>query len=396
MPHETRSSTESQQGSLDNAAAPFEDVVAAAGSGGFIVLVDDATDGPGVLAVAAELVTQTQIAFMIRNGGGIISVPLPRSRLAQLEIPLMVPPHANSDRTPFTVAVDAQKGITTGISASDRWQTIQVLIDDSSKPEDVVRPGHVYPLQYSEGGVLKRAGYTEAAIDIVTEAGLRPAAVLTDVMTDDGALLTSNNIVAFASEHEFPICRIADVIAHRRRTEQLVTRIFEGHLVREDVAHRAIGFRSEADGDEHLALVVGTIGSGDDVLVRVHSECLPGDVFESESCHCSQRLQEAMARIEREGRGVLLYLRNSGSGAGLLERMMIHASIRPSPKASPGVEKAVDDRDYGIGAQILFDLGVRTMRVLSDHPASRAGIRGHGLEILEFIPLLGQEEDPSQ
>lgn len=391
-PVHTSPASGNHQKLLRDAATPVDEIVEAIARGGFVLLVDEVAQGPGVLAVAAEKVTTEQIAFMIRRGGGIISVPLPRARLRELEIPLMVVQNLETDRTAFTISVDAKDGVTTGISASDRWRSIQALIDDDTTPDDLVRPGHVYPLRYEDGGVLKRAGYTEAAVDLVQEAGLYPAAVLTDVMNDQGELLTVEDLVDFIGGFDIPMCRIADVIAYRRQQEKLVVKTFETHIFRNGVVFRAVGFRSQVDGGEHLALVLGDIGEGEEILVRVHTECLAGDVFSADACQCSRRRDQALQRIEDAGRGVFLYLREPRTSTrASLESLIVHQARTAKgdgPDSATDTREA-DERDYGIGAQILYQLGVRTMRVLTDHPTGRSGIEGHGLSLLGFSSLTG-------
>lgn len=372
---------------LFDVVSPVEEAMAAVSRGDFVLLVDDVSQGPGVLVVAAEKVTTEQIAFMIRRGGGIISVPLGRSRLRELEIPLMVVQNQETDRTAFTISVDAKAGVTTGISASDRWHTIQTLIAGGTKPDDLVRPGHVYPLRYEDGGVLKRAGYTEAAVDLVREAGVYPAAVLTDAMNDEGDLLVSvEDLVGFAREFGIVMCRIADVIAYRKQRGKLVGRIFESNILRNGVRFRAVGFRSLVDGAEHLALVLGNLGKGEDVLVRVHAECLAGDVFDSDECSCSSALDNAIQRIVDEGRGIVLYLREPGDES-VLERLASHQTQATEGESSATAARTTDERDYGIGAQILYDLGVRTTWILTDHQTERSGIEGHGISVLGFLHL---------
>jgi len=371
---------------IKHAASPVEEVITAIGNGQFALLVDEVAQGPGVLAVAAERATPNQLAHMIRRGGGIISVPLTETRLQELDLPLMVPANTDVARTAFTVSVDAKEGTTTGISAADRWETIRTLISEDTKPGDLLRPGHVYPLRYVDGGVLRRAGYAEAAVDLVRAAGLYPAAVLTDIMSDEGGLLFGTNLADFADQHDIPLCRIADVIAFRRLTDKLVAPTFETVIASHGAEFRAVGFRSLTDGSEHLALLLGDIGAGEHVLVRVHSECLAGDVFSSNQCACSANLDHALDLIVATGRGVLLYLRRlPQGGGGPLERLLRHT--REGIAANDPSE---DQRDYGTGAQILHRLGVRSMQILTDRPADKAGLEGHGLSIESFSPLTGR------
>lgn len=373
--------------------ARVEDLIEAIGHGDMVIVVDDADrENEGDLIIAADQVTPAKIGFMIRHSSGILTVPMMGERLDQLDLPMMVRYNTDARRTAFTVSVDARQGTTTGISAADRTRTIQVLTDPSSDPDDLARPGHVYPLRYEPGGVLKRAGHTEAAVDLAQLAGHYPAGVLAEIMNDDGTVAKLPDLERFAKEHQLLIGSIADIIAHRRRHEKLVVRAAEARLPTPYGPFRAIGFTSLVDDRQHLALVMGEMGDGEEVLVRVHSECLTGDVFGSSRCDCGAQRDLALARIGQAGRGVFLYIRgHEGRGIGLLHKLEaynLQDQGRDTVEANLDLGLPVDARDYGVGAQILFDLGVRSMRLLTNNPAKRAGIEGYGLSIIERIPLL--------
>jgi 3,4-dihydroxy 2-butanone 4-phosphate synthase/GTP cyclohydrolase II len=329
---------------------------------------------------------------MIRHSSGILTVPMLGQRLDDLELPMMVRDSTDVRRTAFTISVDARFGTTTGISASDRARTIAVLLDPESKPSDLARPGHVYPLRYVEGGVLKRAGHTEAAIDLAKLAGLYPAGILAEVMNDDGSVARLPDLERFAKEHSLLLGTIADLIAYRRRHEKLVERVVEARLPTPQGVFRAVGYKSLVDDRQHLALVMGEIGDGEEVLVRVHSECLTGDIFSSLRCDCGDQRDLALSKIAEEGRGVLLYIRgHEGRGIGLLHKLEAYNLQdlgRDTVEANQDLGLPIDARDYGQGAQILYDLGVRSMRLLTNNPTKRAGIEGYGLSIVERIPLL--------
>jgi 3,4-dihydroxy 2-butanone 4-phosphate synthase/GTP cyclohydrolase II len=294
-------------------------------------------------------------------------------------------------RTAFTISVDAVHDTTTGISAADRATTVRALIDPTTRPEDLARPGHVYPLRYEPGGVLKRAGHTEAAVDLSNLAGLYPAGDLAEIMNDDGTVARLPELERFAKEHSLLIGSIADLIAYRRRNERLVVRAVEARLPTPVGEFRAVGYLSLVDDRQHLALVMGDLGDGEEVLVRVHSECLTGDVFDSRRCDCGAQREQAMSRIAAEGRGVFLYIRgHEGRGIGLLKKLEaynLQDLDRDTVEANQDLGLPVDARDYGVGAQILYDLGVRSMRLLTNNPTKRAGIEGYGLSIVDRIPL---------
>ena len=372
--------------------APIEDLIATIGRGDLVIMVDDEDrENEGDLILSAEEATPEKIGFMLRHTSGIICLPVVGERLDELDLPMMVAQNTDVRRTAFTVSIDAAEGTTTGISAADRCRTIQAVIDGETRPEDLARPGHMYPLRYEPGGVLKRAGHTEAAVDLAQLAGRYPAAVLAEVMNDDGTVAKLPDLERFAKEHELLIGTIADLIAYRRRSEKLVERVVEARVPTEHGTFRAVGFRSLVDDRQHVALVMGDLGDGEGVLTRVHSECLTGDVFGSVRCDCGQQLDWALARVAEEGRGVVLYIRgHEGRGIGLLHKLAAYRlqdEGLDTVDANVNLGLPVDSRDYGVGSQILYDLGVRSMRLMTNNPTKRAGIEGYGLSIVERIPI---------
>jgi 3,4-dihydroxy 2-butanone 4-phosphate synthase / GTP cyclohydrolase II len=372
----------------------IEKAVAAIKAGRAVIVVDDENrENEGDLIFAAELATPELVAFMVRYTSGYICVPLPETEADRLELPPMY--HTNQDQrgTAYAVTVDARAGVTTGISAADRAHTIRLLASASTVPTDLSRPGHVVPLRAKPGGVLRRAGHTEAAIDLAVMAGLRPAGVLCEMVNDDGTMQRRPDLEKFAIEHDLVLISIADLIAYRRRTEKQVERVVETRLPTEHGEFAAVGYRAEVDGGEHVALVFGELGDGEDVLVRVHSECLTGDVFGSHRCDCGPQLDAALARVAGEGRGVVLYMRgHEGRGIGLLHKLQAYQlQDRGFDTVDANLELGLpaDARDYGTGAQILYDLGVRSMRLLTNNPDKRAGLEGYGLTVLgrEALPV---------
>ena len=372
--------------------APIEQAIADIAAGKAVVVVDDEDrENEGDLIFAAELATPEMIAFMVRYTSGYICAPLAAEECDRLELPPMY--HTNQDRrgTAYTVTVDAREGVTTGISAADRTRTIRLLAAPDTRPADLSRPGHVVPLRAKVGGVLRRPGHTEAAVDLATMAGLRPAGVLCELVNDDGSMQRLPDLEKFAAEHGLTLISIADLIAYRRHTEKQVERVAEARLPTDYGVFTAYGYEATHDGTEHIALVVGDIGDGRDVLVRVHSECLTGDVFGSVRCDCGPQLQAALQRVATEGRGVVLYVRgHEGRGIGLLHKLQAYQlqdEGRDTVDANLDLGLPADARDYGTGAQILYDLGVRSMRLLTNNPAKRAGLEGYGLEISGREPM---------
>jgi 3,4-dihydroxy 2-butanone 4-phosphate synthase / GTP cyclohydrolase II len=371
--------------------ASIDDAVADIRAGRMVIVVDDeARENEGDLILAASKVTTEAIAFMVRHCSGIICVPLEAERLESLALPLMAPQNSEMMGTAFTVSVDARQGTTTGISAADRAATVAALIDPATAPADLARPGHVFPLRYAAGGVLRRAGHTEAAVDLARLAGLPPAGVLCEVVNEDGTMARLPDLLRFAAAHGLRIVSIADLIAYRRMREKLVHRVTEARIPTGFGEWRALAYESH-DGRTHVALVKGEPRGRDRVLVRVHSECFTGDVLGSIRCDCGIQLDEAMRRIDEAGEGVVVYIRgHEGRGIGLrhkLEAYALQDTGLDTVEANEELGFAPDVRDYGVGAQILVDLGVSTMRLLTNNPAKRAGLEGYGLEIVERIPL---------
>jgi len=365
--------------------------------GRMVIVVDDADrENEGDLIMAAERVTPEAIAFIVRHTSGVICMPVIGRRLDELEIPLMVAANTDSRRTAFTISVDARAGVTTGISAADRARTIQAIIHPGTEPADLSRPGHIFPLRYREGGVLKRAGHTEAAVDLARLAGLYPAGVLCETVNEDGTMARLPDLTLFARAHGLKLISIADLIQYRRQHEVLVTKVAEANIPTLHGEFRSIAYESVVDGRTHVALVTGDIGEGADVLTRVHSECLTGDVFGSLRCDCGEQLDRAIELIGKEGRGVVLYIRgHEGRAIGITHKLRAYELQdrgRDTVEANIELGFPADQRDYGIGAQILYDLGVRSMRLLTNNPEKRAGLEGHGLTIKERIPL---QTDPT-
>jgi 3,4-dihydroxy 2-butanone 4-phosphate synthase / GTP cyclohydrolase II len=379
---------------------PIEKAIEEMAAGRPVIVVDDEDrENEGDLIFAAEHATTELVAFMVRYTSGYICVPMPEDFADRLELPPMY--HTNQDRrgTAYTVTVDARAGVGTGISAADRAHTIRLLAAATTSPADLSRPGHVVPLRARRGGVLRRPGHTEATVDLARMAGLRPVGVLCELVNDDGSMMRMKDMVPFAAQHGIALISIADMVKYRRRTEQQVERVVDTRIPTPHGVFTAVGYRATHDAAEHVALVYGEIGDGEDVLVRVHSECLTGDVFASLRCDCGPQLQAALARVAAEGRGVVLYMRgHEGRGIGLLHKLQAYQlqdAGRDTVDANLDLGLPADARDYGTGAQILADLGIRTMRLLTNNPAKRAGLEGYGLEIIgrEATPVRAHPEN---
>jgi 3,4-dihydroxy 2-butanone 4-phosphate synthase/GTP cyclohydrolase II len=373
--------------------AAIEDAVAAIAAGQMVVVVDDEDrENEGDLIVAAEYATPEVMGFFVRHTSGLICASITNARADQLDLPLMVERNTESQRTAFTVTVDFRMGTSTGISASDRSLTARALVDPRTRPEDLARPGHLHVLRAREGGVLKRAGHTEAAVDLARLAGLTPAGVLCEIVTEDGLeMARRDDLEAFARKHGLVIITIADLIRHRRQTERLVRRIADARLPTEFGEFRCVAYQSVIDNENHLAFVMGEPAGESNVLVRVHSECLTGDVFGSRRCDCGAQLKGALRRIAEEGLGVVVYLRgHEGRGIGIAHKLQAYElqdGGLDTVDANVELGLPVDSREYGIGAQILVDLGITTMRLMTNNPAKRGGLEGYGLQIVGRVPI---------
>ncbi|NNN21510.1 MAG: bifunctional 3,4-dihydroxy-2-butanone-4-phosphate synthase/GTP cyclohydrolase II [Acidimicrobiales bacterium] len=373
--------------------SPIEDAIEAIARGEIVVVVDDEDrENEGDLIMSAQYATPEKIAFFLKHTSGFICVPLLPERVDELDLPLMVANNTESQRTAFTITVDYKHGTTTGISAADRALTIRALIDENAKAEDFARPGHVLPLRYRPGGVLKRAGHTEAAIDLVKAAGLKPAGVLCEVVSESKAEMARlPELESFAKEHNLVLITIADLVRYRRQNDKLVKRISEATIPTKHGKFTCYAYESVLDGEHHLAFAAGDIASEENTLVRVHSECLTGDVFGSLRCDCGPQLEKAFEKIAENGSGVVVYLRgHEGRGIGIAHKLRAYSLQEQgldTVDANLELGLPVDSREYGIGAQILVDLGVTSMRLMTNNPSKYGGLEGFGLDIVERVPL---------
>ena len=377
---------------------PVERAIADIAAGRAVVVVDDEErENEGDIIFAASKATPELMAFTIRYSSGVICVPMPADMLDRLEIPLMTPHNKDRLRTAYTISVDARDGVTTGISAADRAHTVRVLADSATEPWEITRPGHVFPLRYREGGVLVRRGHTEAAVDLATLAGLTPAGVLVEVVNDDGTMKRGPQLREFADEHGLAMISIDDLVRYRRRHENLVERVAETRLPTKAGDFTAYGYRITVDGSEHIALVHGDISGPEPVLTRVHSECLTGDVFGSSRCDCGPQLDEALARVVEEGRGVVVYLRgHEGRGIGLVAKLQAYQlqdGGRDTVDANLDLGLPADARHYGTATQVLRDLGVTDVRLMTNNPDKVANLEDFGVHVSARVPLTPHPND---
>jgi 3,4-dihydroxy 2-butanone 4-phosphate synthase/GTP cyclohydrolase II len=373
--------------------ASVEQAISDIKAGRMVIIVDDEDrENEGDLAMSAEKVTTEAINFMVTRARGLVCMPMLAQRLRELQLPIMVQENTARLSTAFTVSVDALEGTTTGISASDRAATVKALMDPKTKPEGLARPGHLFPLRYAEGGVLARAGQTEAIVDLARLAGLYPAGVICEVMAEDGSMARMPELEEFSAEHGIRIVAVADIIAYRRGHEKLIERVAEARIPTNFGEFETVSYRSIVDKDEHVALVMGEIAPDEPTLVRVHSECLTSDVFGSIRCDCGEQLNLALQAIAHEGKGVFLYMRQEGRGIGIHEKLKayhLQDDGLDTVDANVRLGFAADIRHYGVGAQILADLGVGKMRILTNNPRKLAGLDGFGpLEITERVPII--------
>ena len=372
--------------------APIEDVIAAIARGEMIVMVDDEDrENEGDLIMAAQFATPEKIAFIVRYSSGVVVAPISGDRCDDLRLPLMVEHNTESHRTAFTISVDLIEGTTTGISAADRAATLRALANPQESFASFARPGHIFPLRAREGGVLKRAGHTEAAVDLARMAGLEPAGIICEIINDDGSMSRLPELIEFSRKHNLLLSSIAELIKYRRHNEKLVTRMGQAQVPTEWGNFTCTAFKSDVDGTEHLAFSLGTVDDGQPILVRVHSECLTGDVFSSRRCDCGPQLHSAMSLIAEEGRGIVVYLRgHEGRGIGIGHKIRAYSlqdGGLDTVDANTELGLPVDSREYGIGAQILADMGANQLRLITNNPAKYGGIEGYGLEIIERVAI---------